>query len=218
MGPRLLLAASLKNLTPLMFVNFDDLPSAPPPRPLVNNLSTATRIDKNPTTGLTMGRLEVFFEKTRLKDVLVAAGGELSQQGDGAEHVFWICYTILDAKQSARLWIISNAEMGGREHAVTSVAAQLEAVANPTQTCPALPATLQPVSFSNGVWLGIAGSRASAFFGDAPYHNEPIQTFVYRGKVPGKCESDGFDVLNWLEWKVNDGFLVQVYAGQVTSC
>ena len=45
-----------------------------------------------------------------------------------------------------------------------------------------------------------------------------VQSYNYSGKVPGACSPEGFDLLNWMLLKIEGGKVVELRAGQVTSC
>jgi hypothetical protein len=189
---------------------------SPPVIPF-DDIDWAAPLTRKPTTGLIMGRLHVMFEKTRLSDVLQEAGGAIAEQGDAGEHVLWLCYTITNKSQTQRLWITSSGEMGGRDHTVSGILAQVVSD-GPTSDCPTLPTALRPVSLSNHLWLGITQTRLVSIFGASPGIRGAWRGYLYQGKLKGSCEPDGFDVLNSIEWTTNDGLLDAIDASQVTSC
>src|SRR6266851_5958284 len=160
----------------------------PPPLPF-EDLDWSARVHREPAAGLTMGRLQVIFEKTPLRKVLQEAGGVIAEEGDAAEHTFWLCYTIVDTKHSERIWLTSNGEMDGPAHEISGVIAQTVAD-GPAADCPALPATLRPVSLSNGVWLGTAESRLIGSFGVKPGIKGRWHGYLYSGKRRGQCKPD----------------------------
>jgi hypothetical protein len=191
--------------------------AATPPPDIPESISWATSVSKKPTTVLKMGQLKVALEETTLLDVLVEASGDIAQHGDAGERALWLCYTVVDARRSARLWIISDGEMGGADHYVTSFAMQVTA-GGPTQDCPALREKLKPVSLSNGLWLGDAAAKPTSLFGRSTGQKGPWRGYLYRGKTAGQCAPDGFDVENWLVWTTANGVIETIVAGQVTSC
>jgi hypothetical protein len=73
-----------------------------PPLPF-EDVDWSARVDVKPATGLTLGRLKVVFEQTRLRDVAKEAGGTIAEQRDAAGHDLWLCYTIVGAVGSQRL-------------------------------------------------------------------------------------------------------------------
>lgn len=192
----------------------------PPPRLPFESISWKPLSTAKPATHLKMGALEVRFEKTTLSAISSAAGiGRIFHQGDAGKSIYWLCHTARGQAQVERLWIVSHGEMGGPEHAVTSVTGeQLQSTAHPTDDCPTLPSTLQPLSLAQDVWLGATDSAALKVLGRSSYRKGPWRSFNYEGKVPGACQPDGFDLMNWLVFKILQGRIVLISAGQVTSC
>jgi hypothetical protein len=192
----------------------------PPPRlPFASGswkpLSTA-----KPATGLKMGALDVRFEKTTLNAISNKAGtGKIFHQGDAGESIYWLCYTVHVQPLVERLWLVSYGGMGGPEHAVTSITGQqLQPTAQPTDDCPALPSTLQPLSLGRNVWLGATDTAALKILGRSSYQKGQWWSFDYQGKVQGNCQPNGFDLINWLFFETAQGRIVLISAGQVTSC
>jgi len=177
-----------------------------------DDLSWAAPVTKKPTTGLRMGRFKVTYEKTRLSDVMSVAGGEIAAHGDGAEYILWLCYTIDNSKQRQRLWIISGGEIGGPDHEITDITAQMTKD-GPSRDCPELARELQPVSFNNGLWLGVPESRATSLFREAPASRGLWRATYYKHKLPGDCQLG-----NSLVWQVVDGVINTINAGQISSC
>ena len=188
----------------------------PPPAPF-NAVSWKPTAKARPTTGMKMGSFEVKWEETTLASVVGAAGlGVIQHQGDAGESMYWLCYTI-GAKNAQRLWVIAHGEMGGPEHAVTNITAEASRGAKATKACPALPAKLQPVALTQGLWLGASEMNVVKLFG-APSHSQgPWRSLNHASKVPGPCDG-GLDVTNWLLYKVHERHLTAIMAGQVTSC
>lgn len=196
------------------------LAATPPPRPPFNATSWDAASRTKPTTGLRMGSFKVQFEKTTLAMVRKAAGsGEITHQGDASESINWLCYTIQDQTRYERIWIISG-EMGGSEHAVTQVSAQVIQKTEVSPDCPVLPATLQPLAFDKGVWLGMQTGQALNALGRPSHQEDPWWIFRYQGKIkePENCEPEGFDVINWFMFETQNGRLFRIHVGQVSSC
>ena len=165
-----------------------------------------------------MGHLHIQFEQTPLSDVLNAIKlGAIQQQGDAAEHVLWLCYTVRAEGDNARVWIESSGEMGGPEHSVTQIAARRISNKDSPSDCPTLPKRFEPLSFGHGLWLGASEATVRKTFpvglvGDAEH------LFIgYQTKVSGDCD-DGFDLLNSLSLTFRAGLLDAIEAGQGTSC
>ena len=196
--------------------SFADTP--PPKTPFADQLWKATLKNK-PTTGLRMGSLRVQFEKSTLNDVRQAASaGEIAHQGDAGESIYWLCYTNLSPSQVERIWIIAHGEMGGSEHSITSISAQLLPNGKATSDCPALPTNLKPLSLNHNLWLNSPESDVLKRLGTPSYQNKTRRSYNYQGKVQGNCEGEGFDLLSWLLVQVGRGRVTSLHAGQVTSC
>ena len=191
--------------------------NTPPPLAPFNAISWKPTSTTKLSTGIKMGSFEVKWEETTLASVLDAAGlGAIQHQGDAGESVYWLCYTI-EGPNSHRLWVMAHGEMGGPEHAVTNITAEALKGAKAEKDCPALPAKLQPVALSQGLWVGASETNAQKALGKPSHTEGPWRSFDHLSKVPGTCEG-GFDLTNWLLYKVNKGQLGTIMAGQVTSC
>lgn len=190
-----------------------------PPATPFGDFSWEAKSKSRPSTGLRMGSFNIHFEQTTLAMVQSAVGyGEIAHKGDAAESMYWLCYAVRKPQFNERVWIIAHGEMGGREHAVTSVIAQKMTSDEVASDCPILPSSLQPLSLDNGLWLGARKSKAVDLLGPPSHRSGPWWVFDYSGFVPGNCEPDGFISLNWLMFEVKDEHLIQIGAGQVTSC
>jgi len=193
--------------------------ATPPPASPYEAYTWKALSKAKPSLGIKMGSFEVQYEKTTLAMVLDTVGrGEISHQGDAGGSIYWLCYTLQQPKRSERLWIIAHGEMGGSKHAITSVVAKEIASTEGTNDCPSLPEKLQPVSFGKELWLGIEKEQALKILGRPSHQQEPWWVFDYQGNVPGNCPPDGFFLTNWFFFESKNGRLVQIHAGQVTSC
>jgi hypothetical protein len=173
---------------------------------------------KEPTKGISLGTLQVAFERTTLADVRNAASaGAIAHAGDAGGSIYWLCYTIPHGHIADRVWIISHGEMGGPEERVTSFAASRIANGTATVHCPPLPAEMQPASLEPNVWLGAADAEVQQHLGTTSHRAGVWKAYNFQAKVPGDCEG-GYDLLNWLFIKSVKGHVATIYAGQVTSC
>ena len=189
--------------------------ASPPPSLPVESISWKARSMEKPAAGLHLGPLKVDFERTTLARVLAAVGkGTIQHQGDAAGSEYWLCYTI-DGSQ--RLWFVASAEMGSGER-VTEVAAQQTKLVKGSPDCPALPSKLQPVSLQHGLWIGASDEVALQALGTPSNSKDAWRYFDYEAKVKGDCPPEGLDITNWLAYKLDNGKVVTVVAGQVTSC
>ncbi len=183
---------------------------APPTAPLADE-TAAPALTANPATHARLGAFILEMEKTRLADVVQAAGaGEPAHRGDAAESMWWLCYTL----PSARLWVMSNAEMGGPQRAITAVRLARDAAAAPARACPALPKAMQPVQLAPGVGLGSSASQLAAAFGSkAPDASGRIG---YAFEAP--AAKAGCTVSAWAGARLEAGKVSDLGVGQITSC
>lgn len=190
-----------------------------PPVAPFDAITWKATMKRKPSTGLQMGEFRVRFERTTLDDVRRAASlGEIAHRGDAGESAYWLCYTSAGATQTERVWIISHGEMGGSEHHITNISAELMPNGIATADCPALPNRLQPLSLDNRLWLGASEGAALAKLGAASYKKDAWQSYDFQGKVPGKCEDGSFDLSVWLLLHFQNGRVNSLQVGQVTSC
>jgi hypothetical protein len=192
---------------------------AEPPPPVAPAGRAATTIALAPVTGLRMGSLYVQFESTRLDEVLLAAlVGAIAHRGDAAESIYWLCYTVDREAHTERVWIVADGEMGGPEHFVTGVSAEIVPTGPVPADCPALPDDLESLSLEGGLWLGASEEVMLATYSEQPEEKGEWRAWEFMGKVPGACESGGFDRVAWLRARLEGGRLRAVQAGQITSC
>jgi hypothetical protein len=178
-------------------------------------------LHSKPVTQRVMGRFVVSLEITGLTKVQKTIGiGSVEYQGDGADAASWLCYTLDSSAPRQRLWIISNAEMGGPERLVDGVRAQYGDRIDASPDCPSLPKRFQPVSLSRELWLGTVETSIRSKFGSPSKTIGNWEQFYYLGKTrgDGKCAPDGYDVINGFSVKIEEGVVKDVEATQVTSC
>ena len=210
-------------ISPLLFAalivaSVQSIADTPPPIVPFNAETWKSASKEKPTTGVRMGSLHVMFEKTTLDDVRKAALiGEISEKGDAAGNVLWLCYTNLTATPIERIWVSSNGEMGGPEHVVDGVSAQYLPNGHATRDCPVLPENLKPLSLDQNLWLNSTESEVLNKLGAASHTVGLWRSYDYQGKMPGKC-GGGYDVLNNLLLRIENGQVVFLNASQVTSC
>jgi hypothetical protein len=198
------------------FASFAQTP--PPASPFDAMTWTATR-KAAPSSGVRMGTLFVRFEKTTLDDVRRAAAvGAIAHRGDAGESVYWLCYTSLSKTESERIWVVSHGEMGGPEHYVTDVSAEVLTNGSATADCPALPGRLEPLSLDNHVWLGASERAATRTLGASSFRTAAWRSYDFQRKVPGKCEGGAFDLSASLLLHFQQGRVNSLHVGQVTSC
>jgi hypothetical protein len=191
----------------------------PPPVAPFDAITWKATMKRKPSTGLRMGAFRVRLERTTLDDVRRAASvGDIAHRGDAGESAYWLCYTNLVSPQTERIWVISHGEMGGPEHYVTNISAELMPSGSATADCPSLPNFMQSVSLDNHLWLGASEGAAPAKLGAPSYQKGAWQSYDFQGKVLGNCEVGSFDLLAWLLLHIQNGRVNSLQVGQVTSC
>jgi hypothetical protein len=192
----------------------------PPPTQPFESMDWVASMKTEPTKGLDLGHFRIEFEKTTLSDVRRAvAAGAVDQAGDAAEHSLWLCYTIANHRVPARIWVISDGEMGGDSHVVTGIIATRTKNASPTPNCPALPRKMQHIRFDSPIWLGSTDAQVVSDLGQPSHVEGAWRSFDFRTKVSddGQCDG-GYDMQNWLLTRSDNGSVAAIYAGQTTSC
>ena len=203
-------------LTAISFVAFAD---TPPPKAPFDAVTWGATLKAEPSLGMKMGSFYVRLEKTTLDDVRRATSmGDIAHQGDAGESVYWLCYTNVTSAAVERIWIMAHGEMGGPEHSITNITAQLLAKGSATKECPALPRGLTPLSLDHHIWLQDPVSDVLKKLGEPSYEKGPWRSFDYQGKVPGNCGDEGFDLMNSLLVRAKSGRVQYLYLDRVTSC
>ena len=197
----------------------------PPPLPPFEDLGWTAKVATQPAARLTLGQFQVIFERTQLGEVAAAAGGAIAHRGDAGNSIRWLCYDLDGRRRRQRIWIVSGGEMGGRDQLITGIVAGVVKAgpraphsADLAKACPALPVTLLPVTFNNGVWLGMPVTSLAAMFGAPPGTLGSWSGYRYEHRGDGTCKPNGFDVLNSLQWQSAGGVVTAIDAGQVSSC
>lgn len=190
----------------------------PPTQPFESITWPATRATE-PTKGVTLGDFRVEFESTKLEDIRQKASrGAISHQGDAAGTVNWLCYTVRHGAMSDRIWITSS-EMGGPEGFITGVTATRTTTLIAVPSCPLLPEYLEPISIDVPVWLGANAQDFDKALGPPSHVEGAWRWYNFQTKVAGDGHCpDGYDYLNWLLTRSQEGRVIAIYAGQVTSC
>ena len=128
---------------------------APPELPDDTFEHVPSTVDQRLSLQFALGKFVGSFEETTLRDVMEIAGsGDIQHRGDAGQSMYWLCYSLTSSHSPQRLWIISNAEMGGSKHAVTEI--DVESVSTGTASvpsCPELPKNLQPTIIYRGITL-----------------------------------------------------------------
>lgn len=193
--------------------------ATPPPHIPVSPTPPRAVLQPSPFNEMTMGGLHVLLEKTSLDEVRAAASaGVIAHLGDAGASIYWLCYTNLNATPAERIWLVSDGEMGGREHSVSSVIAQRSPGAHASADCPAMPATLAPMKLESGIWLDTPPETARKILGAASFHSGNWESYDYQGKVPGSCAGAGFDLTSSLMLRVAGKRIDTLRISRITSC
>jgi hypothetical protein len=191
----------------------------PPPQLPYDQIAWKATLKTAPADSIRMGAFDVRLEKTTLDDVRRAvASGEISHQGDAGESKYWLCYTDVHSRPVQRLWIIADGEMGGSEHVVTRVTAQIIPASSQGADCPVLPDKLTPLSTNRHVWLGSSTGDATGILGTPSFHAGSWLSFDYQGTIAGKCSGGRFDYLRGLVLGFENGRVTTLHLWGVTSC
>jgi hypothetical protein len=160
------------------------------------NFSKAN-IEKAPVKQISVGKLGITLQRTRLKDIQKVYGGTLQTQGQGGARADWLCY----ATDSANVWFISNA-LGGYEF-VMMVAAE---AGKPAKGCDAAPAGFALPNF--GIpGLGAATDELKTSFGAASGNK-----LAYRNDRPGGYTN----VAQYIGYVIKSGKVAAVGVGETS--
>lgn len=154
-----------------------------------------------------LGGMTINFEATHLSEVAAALGGMIEHAGDAAGSRYWLCYSIATGGQ---VWVISGGEMGGDEHRVTSMVLDRQIVDPNCQDAGNLSVTLMDgVSIGDTVadLMKRLGSPSSQNLNETAYHTEA------RFGDDGRCTTN-----RYLDAIAENGLIVRITAGQITSC
>jgi hypothetical protein len=149
------------------------------------------------------------FEETPLEAVRKAVGaGTTQRQGDAAGSLNWLCY----GSGQDRLWVTSG-EMGGADHRVTEIVAELTEKDTATSAdCAMLPKKFAPLAFDGKLHLGMSRSEVVKALGQ-PSKSDAAQTIYYHA---GKL-ANGFDETAWFILQFRDEKLVSMRGGKATT-
>jgi hypothetical protein len=196
--------------------NFEPIP----PPTIELETSNVQPVSKKPTDALIMANFHFKLEATTLAEIVDAIGiGNIQQQGDAGESIYWLCYTIHEPIGSSRLWLISHGEMGGSDHKLTKILVLSDSSVHACGSCPLLPKAFFPASLDNGLWLYQSDSVVASLFGSTHSLPSSHQQFVYRSLIPinVRGEIEDFDLTNYLRIRIENGKIIQLSASQVTS-
>lgn len=169
-----------------------------------------------PIRTVEIGDIVVVIEKSSLQEVTQRAGvGEVSEyrdEDDAHNHGTQICYVAANATVLLR----SDAEMGGgtiiTEFHLRPVSAK------EADGCVRLKNASARAKV-NGI-LDLSSRRRDVYliYGPASSSKGARVEYEYRGVMPGDCAPYGFDVSNWVTFKLIGDRIITIEGGQITSC
>jgi hypothetical protein len=193
--------------------------AASPPPPSVDDGGWNATESAPPSSAVMLGTFRLEFETTRLEEVRHAAGvGAVAHQGDASDSIYWLCYSASEHGSGQRIWILSSGEMGGPDHRITGVIAQLSRTFHATPSCPALPAKFAPIRLDRSLWLRSTEQEVGAALGPPSRQHSEWLFYDFAGKSPQKCEDGFYDLTNALQVRMEHGLVTDLRASQVTSC
>ena len=162
-----------------------------------------------PVTSMTVGRMRVLLQQTRLSDLRKAFGGTVNQQGAA----YWLCYTINGPSgQAAKVWFLSKS-LGGGDF-VMMVAAEASSPSGASADCSPAPAGFSvPVMGIPG--LGATTADLKAHFGVATVgsHSE----ISYRSDMPAKDGLGTAKNAQYIGYVVRGGVVIGVGVGETST-
>jgi hypothetical protein len=193
-----------------------------PPRQL-NPVSASSELDREPTSGLRLGPLQISFEESGLKEIGVKMHNVIIHHAwpQGEERGYsYLCFTAITDSRRERWWLLSDDFFGGGpDYPLTGVfAEQLAPSDTPTQDCPAPPPRFLAASFDNHVWLGSSSGDLKNAFGSEP----PARGWFRYSHVKDEMDSNqgkpvDSQVSTWFDVKIAHGVVVAVRVLQMSS-
>jgi len=205
-----------------LFFNSLAVAQAPPPLPGSQETRVADgSLRATPVAKVSLGAIEVALETTTLMNVQEAlAHTSIQHAGDAGDSMYWLCYTLPNPNHRQRVWIVSDGEMGGTEHFVTSIVmTKLTVTDKETTECPAAPANVGPAVVDNGLKLGASTDKIREVMGRAPGASDGWWSYRYQGKtsIQRHGKSVAFDVTASLDVKLRRGRAIAIRVTQITS-
>ena len=196
----------------LFAIPADDCSAQTPPPPVGVHAfeRVPPTVVKRLATRFSLGAFAGRLEETRLGAVRDAmGGGAIQHQGDAGDSVYWLCYR----RAQHRLWVVSGGEMGGPDHLVTEVVAELTEKDTETSTdCATIPETFAPLVLDGKLRLGMSRAEVVRALGP-PSKSEAAQiVYSHHGKL-----ADGFDETAWLVLRFREEKLVSMRGGKTTT-
>jgi hypothetical protein len=142
----------------------------------------------------------------------------MEAQGDAGEAILWLCYSAIRGHEDESLWLISSAELGGDTHAITEVVVKKVGTHDPSVACPRLPPDMSRIVMRSRVWLGTTVPDVRSTLGEPQKISGDWYVYSYAGKVPGNCNPGGLDRDKWILIRFAGRLVVEIHAGQTTTC
>jgi hypothetical protein len=159
------------------------------------NFSKAN-LQQAPVKQITVGKLGVTLQRTKLKDVQKAFGGTIQTSGEGGARADWLCY----GTEGASIWFISNA-LGGHEF-VMMVAAE---AGKPAKGCDS--AADMPIPEFGIPGLGATTAELKSTFGTASGSK-----IAYRADRPGGYS----DIAQYIGYMLKAGKVSAIGVGETS--
>lgn len=196
----------------LFAIPADDCFAQTPPPPVGEDAfeRVPPTVVKRLATRFALGAFGGRFEETRLGAVRDAmGGGTIQHQGDAGDSVYWLCYR----RAQHRIWVVSGGEIGGPDHLVTEIVAELTEKDTETSTdCATIPETFAPLVLDGKLRLGMSRAEVVRALGP-PSKSEAAQiVYSHHGKL-----ADGFDETAWLVLRFREQKLVSMRGGKTTT-
>lgn len=150
-----------------------------------------------PVGAISVGKLPVHLQRTKLAEVQKAFGGTLRREGESSARADWLCYSA----DGANVWFISNA-LGGFEF-IMMVAIE---AGKPARDCDAAPADFALPQ------LGIPGIGSSVADLKATFGAASGSKISYRSDRPGGYS----DIAQYIGYVLKGGRVVGLGVGETS--
>ncbi|MDR0477947.1 MAG: hypothetical protein LBH14_08465 [Desulfobulbaceae bacterium] len=181
-----------------------------PPEPPDDLDSSLWTFPYQPVKKVTFGILPVQLERTTLREIKDRVGvGVIHERGDAGDYESYLCYS---GRTAERIWV-SAGEMGGSEHAVTSVLLSTAIGSERPADCPQLPDRFQPILVNRSLSIGSSVGQLEKLFGSPSTQKDGWLLYPYIGKVM----SNKYDRVSLLAVRVNNGKIANLAVFQTTS-
>ena len=167
-------------------------------------------ITKRLATRFSLGAFAGRFEQTPLGAIRKAVGeGTIQHRGDAGDSIYWLCYR----RAQHRLWVVSSGEMGGPDHRVTEIVAELTEKDTEASTgCTVIPDKFAPLVFDGKLHLGMSRSEVVTALGPPSKSEAAGMVYSHDGKL-----ANGFDETAWLILRFREDKLVSMRGGKTTT-